>query len=91
MKRERRLTRRERKAKEAQEHSGGHHSHIHCVACGRHIDPGEFTSTPVRANYVRCQHGTKYASCKGCVSRAMALLNEHDRTGRPVQAADAWH
>ena len=90
MKRERRLTRRERKAKEASTGGGGH-SHIHCVACGRHIEPDEFTSSPVRANYVRCQHGTKYAACKACVPQAMALLREHDRTGRPVQAAQVWH
>ena len=90
MKRTKRLTRRERMAQE----SGGTHSHaahIHCVACGRHIDPSEFTKSPISARYLRCQHGTKYAACVPCVPRAMELLSEHDRTGRAVQTADAWH
>ena len=40
MKREKRLTKREKK-----DQSGGGHNHeaghIHCIACGRHINPGE--------------------------------------------------
>jgi len=92
MKRQKRLTRRERKAAETTgEVQQGHAAHIHCVACGRHIDPAEFTRTPTSARYLRCQHGSRYASCTGCVTQAMGLLSEHDRTGQPVQVADAWH
>lgn len=91
MKRDKRLTRRERKAVEAREAPTGHAAHIHCVACGRHIDPSEFTQAPTSARYLRCQHGSRYASCTGCVTQAMGLLSEHDRTGQPVRVADAWH
>ena len=90
MKRQKRLTRRERKAAQGGE-SQRHDAHIHCVACGRHIDPAEFTKSPVSARYLRCQHGSSYASCVSCVSQAMELLNEHDRTGQPVRPAQAWH
>jgi hypothetical protein len=93
MKRTKRLTKRERKAQEAAVPSGHEHSgaHIHCVACGRHLDQSEFTSTPVKASFLRCQHGTRYASCKPCVKRAMELIATHDRTGQDVQAAQIWH
>ena len=91
MKREKRLTRRERKAAGGSDAATGNAAHIHCVACGRHIDPSEFTRTPTSARYLRCQHGSRHASCTGCVSQAMELLQEHDRTGEPVRSAAAWH
>lgn len=91
MKRQKRLTRRERKAADVGGAQMGDSAHIHCVACGRHINPAEFTATPTSARYLRCQHGSRYASCTGCVTQAMGLLSEHDRTGQPVRVADAWH
>lgn len=91
MKRQKRLTRRERKAAEGNVGSSGPQPHIHCVQCGRHIDPGEFTKSPISARYLRCQHGSRYAACTGCVNQAMQLLSEHDRTGQPVRVAPAWH
>lgn len=94
MKREKRLTKRERKAQGGG--GGGHnhdhdHHHIHCVACGRHLDPEEFTASPSTARILRCQHGSQFASCTGCVARSQELLDTHDRTGQPVQSAAAWH
>lgn len=96
MKREKRLTKRERKAADAQSNPGsGHthdhdHQHIHCIACGRHIDPNEF-ETPATATIVTCEHGSNFPSCVGCVTPSKALLAEHDRTGKPVKTAGAWH
>ena len=94
MKREKQLTKREKKAlkpgRPQPAAAGGHDHHIHCVACGLHLDPSQFDA-PATATYVRCQHGSQWAACAGCVPRAKELLAEHDRTGRPVQAAGAWH
>jgi hypothetical protein len=84
-----RLTKRERKA--AAGDSAHTHEHIHCVACGVHLDGSQFTATPSTARWVRCQHGTRFAACEGCVSEAMRLLDEHDRSGQPVDAAPAFH
>jgi hypothetical protein len=93
MKRAKTLTKKERKAAAGNPGaSAGHaHGHIHCVSCGRHLDPAEFTGSPVSARFVRCQHGSKFACCVGCTVRAQALLDEHDRTGKPVESAAAWH
>lgn len=91
MKREKRLTKRERKALDGPAQPKKDAPHIHCVACGRHIDPSEFTKSPVNANWIRCAHGTKYASCTGCVEGARVRLATHDRTGKPVEVAPAWH
>jgi hypothetical protein len=99
MKREKRLTKRERKAQQpprpqvttrAAQPRGGGEQHIHCVACGRHLDPG-FFDPPATAGYVRCAHGSTFAACVTCTDRAQELLAEHDRTGQPVKAAAAWH
>jgi hypothetical protein len=90
MKREKRLTKRERKAAEG----GGHahdHQHIHCISCGRHIDPGEFSGSPPTAKIIACQHGSKFPTCAACVQNSQQLLDEHDRTGQPVKTAGAWH
>lgn len=90
MKREKRLTKRERKAVAATgKPHADHDHHIHCVACGRHLDDAEFESGV--ATTVSCAHGTSFPSCAGCVTPAKALLAEHDRTGQPVKSAEAWH
>lgn len=90
MKRQKRMTKREKKASEG----GGHqhqHQHIHCIACGRHLDPDEFSASPPTANIIACQHGSKFPVCSDCVEAGKRLLAEHDRTGQPVKTADAWH
>ena len=92
MKRKPKLTKRERKALSpnpapAQQQ----HKHIHCVACGVHLDPAEFEGLAPSATTVRCQHGSNFASCTGCVERTKQLLADHDRTGQPVRTASAWH
>jgi hypothetical protein len=50
MKKKKRLTKRERKELEGKK--GGAPRHIHCIACGRHLDPGEFTASPVTAKHI---------------------------------------
>ena len=90
-KREKRLTKKERK--EQSGGGGGHHdhTHIHCVACGRHIDPKEFEATPPSAMVIVCQHKSQFASCTGCEGTSRYLVAEHDRTNKPVNAAPAYH
>lgn len=92
MKREKRLTKREKKAISGggQPHEHNHEQHIHCVACGRHLDAVEFED-PSTAKVIACQHGSRFPSCVGCETRTKALLAEHDRTGQPVKTASAWH
>jgi len=91
MKREKKLTKRERKALQEGNRPSQNAPHIHCVHCGRHIDPGEFTKSPISANFIKCAHGTKYACCSGCIEGARARLDEHDRSGNAVKIAPAWH
>jgi hypothetical protein len=91
MKKAKRLTKKERKALAPAPAKDTNAPHIHCVGCGRHISPDDFSRSPIRANWLRCAHGTKYASCSGCVTQSMQRLADHDRTGTPVQAAAAWH
>ena len=91
MRREKRLTKREKKAQTPGGNHAHDHQHIHCVACGRHIDPGEFGASPPNAVFLRCEHGSRFPACAGCQDRGRQLLAEHDRTGRPVAAAAAWH
>lgn len=92
MKREKRLTKREKK-----EQSGGgggghaHQGHIHCVACGRHIDPGEFEAAAPTAMLITCQHQSRFPACTDCEVTARYLVEEHDRTGKPINAAAAYH
>lgn len=93
MKREKKLTKRERKAQNAAPAGAAghdHHQHIHCIACGRHIDEEEL-ETGGKATVVTCAHGSSFAACVTCEAKAQALLDEHDRTGKPVQVANAWH
>lgn len=91
MKREKRLTKRERKAlapaRPAQPHE---HKHIHCVACGKHLDPEEFLAQG-SATWIQCLHKSRFATCIECIEISKRLLAEHDRTGQPVQSAQAWH
>jgi hypothetical protein len=92
MKRQKRLTRREKKAESpGPRPPAGEGQHIHCIACGRHIDPAEFESSPATAVTVRCDHGSTFATCVGCAVQAESLVAEHDRTGQPVKTAAAWH
>lgn len=93
MQRQKKLTKRERKAlaptpRRSTEHA---HQHIHCIACGRHIDPPEFTVPPVTATYITCDHGTQFPSCVSCSVQSEMLVQAHDRTNTPVKAARAWH
>ena len=92
MKREKRVTKRERKAM-APPRPGGQGAqtqHIHCIACGRHLDPAEF-SAPTTARMLRCLHGSTFPSCVECEARSTELIAIHDRTGQSVQTASAWH
>jgi hypothetical protein len=93
MKREKRLTKRERKANDPGFRPGprGNNQHIHCVACGRHIDPAELASSPPSATWITCDHGSRFASCVGCMQEAQKRIDEHDRSGQPISAAQAWH
>lgn len=92
MKRKPTLTKRERKAlapaRPAQPASN--HGHIHCIACGKHLDPADFDA-PATATVITCDHGSQFPSCVRCMPKSMALVQEHDRTGQPVQVAQAWH
>lgn len=101
MKREKKLTKKERQALSGKGPTGakgpgggggggGENQHIHCVGCGRHLDPNEF-DPPATATLVKCAHGSTFASCTGCTTKSQALLDEHDRTGQPVKAASVWH
>jgi hypothetical protein len=92
VKREKQLTKRERKLLKAPADSDRPPpgDHIHCVACGRHIDHAEL-DPPVRAVMLRCQHKSLFAACTGCAKKARELLAEHDRTGEPVEQVAAWH
>ena len=100
MKREKRLTKREAKAlrgpspaaRPAQAAGGGHdhNKHIHCIACGKHLDPSSF-GEPNGATFTRCDHGSDFPHCVACADKAKALIVEHDRSGKPVQTASAWH
>lgn len=65
------------------------HQHIHCIACGRHLDQEQFAAKT--AVVVTCEHGSRFPSCKDCEEASQALLAEHDKTGQPVRAASAWH
>jgi ribosomal protein L32 len=93
MKREKRLTKKERKAQTpTQAGAGGHQhqGHIHCIACGKHLDAETF-GEPDGAEFIRCEHGSDFPSCIGCHDKSKAMIAEHDRTNKPVQKAAAWH
>ena len=88
--REKRLTKREKKAQNPGSHSH-EQQHIHCISCGRHIDPQEFESIPPTGIVITCQHGSRFPSCSACEIDSRARVEEHDRTGQPPRMAGAWH
>jgi hypothetical protein len=88
--RQKRLTKREKKAQSPGAHQH-EHQHIHCIACGRHLDPEEFESAPATALVITCQHGSQFPACAACEVEARARVAEHDRTGQPPRMANAWH
>jgi len=104
MKREKRITKREAKAlnrgpsgtpkasaKAATTSARHDHAkHIHCISCGKHLDPSTF-GEPDGASFTRCDHGTDFPHCNACADKAKALIVEHDSSGKPVQTAAAWH
>jgi hypothetical protein len=93
MKRKPQLTKKERTALRRAEAPAGavtDGKHIHCIACGIHLDPAQFKA-PATATMLRCQHGSTFPSCVGCAESSNRLLEEHDKTGQAVQSADAWH
>jgi hypothetical protein len=93
MKRKPKLTKREKKAltpRAAQPTAEHQHQHIHCIACGRHLDEGDF-EPPATATIITCDHGSNFPSCVKCMPQSMALVKEHDRTNTPVRVAQAWH
>ena len=88
--RQKRLTKREKKAQDPGAHQH-EHQHIHCIACGRHLDQEEFESTPPTAIVITCQHRSQFPACAACEVEARARVAEHDRTGQPPRMANAWH
>jgi hypothetical protein len=91
MKRTKRLTKRERKSLDPARPAAAQNQHIHCIACGRHINPDEFASTPATATFVECDHGERFASCSSCLFESERLIAEHDKSGKPIAQAAAWH
>jgi hypothetical protein len=89
MQRKKRLTKRERK--DLSPSAPQQQAHIHCIACGRHLDPQEFTAAPPTANYLICEHQSRFPACVDCEVVARGLIADHDRTGKPIQQAAAWH
>jgi hypothetical protein len=96
MKREKRLTKKERKATgPAQIQPAGagaqqNHGHIHCIACGKHLDAEMFGEADGAA-FLRCDHGSDFPACIACEAKAKELIAEHDRTNKPIKKAAAWH
>ena len=93
MKRKPQLTKREKKAmappRPAQPAPQGG-GHIHCVACGKHLDPNDFEA-PATATTITCDHGSQFPSCVKCMVKSTALVQEHDASNQPVRSATAWH
>lgn len=92
MKRKPKLTKRERKAlaPARPQAAGGGHAHIHCIACGRHLDDADFEA-PATATTITCDHGSTFPTCVKCMPQSKVLVAEHDRTGQAVRSANAWH
>ena len=89
--RQKRLTKREKKATSPERAHSHEHRHIHCIACGKHLDPEAFEASPPGALYLNCQHGSAFPSCASCEVESKFRLAEHDRTGQAVKMAQAWH
>ena len=90
MQRTKRLTKRERKDLTPRV-ANPQAAHIHCIACGRHLDAEEFSAASPSASYLICDHGSRFPACTSCEITARGLIAEHDRTGKPVSQAQAWH
>lgn len=92
MKRVKRPTKRERRDLDPNRPvSGQNQKHIHCIACGRHIEESEFNTFPPQSLNLTCEHKHDFPCCSGCQVTARYLILEHERTGNPVQAARNWH
>ena len=94
MKRKPKQTKREKKAlagpRPARQETPKGTGHIHCVACGKHLNESDFEA-PAVATTITCDHGSKFASCTKCLTKSIALVKEHDVGNTPVRAATAWH
>ena len=93
MKRKPKLTKREKKAAAGGPKPAGaqhEHQHIHCIACGKHLDGADF-EPPATATTITCDHGSTFPTCVKCMTRSMALVKEHDQNNQPVKVAAAWH
>lgn len=91
MKKEKRLTKAEKKALSGVVRKPAEEQHIHCIACGRHLDAQEFDGPMATATVLYCQHRSGFPSCVKCAPMSQVLLDEHDRSGNAVQPAAAWH
>ncbi len=93
MKRKAKLTKRERKAlgppRPAQQ-AGTNSGHIHCIACGKHLEPTDFEA-PAVATTITCDHGSQFPTCVKCMVKSTALVKEHDASNAPVKSATVWH
>jgi hypothetical protein len=69
---------------------GQHKQHIHCIACGKHLDEADFEA-PATATTITCDHGSTFPTCVKCMPKSMALVKEHDENNQPVKVAAAWH
>ena len=94
MKRKPMLTKREKKAlappRPARQAAPSGHGHIHCIACGKHLDPNDF-EPPAVATTITCDHGSQFPTCVKCMVKSTALVKEHDASNQPVRSATAWH
>jgi hypothetical protein len=95
MNRKPKLTKREKKAlapaRPAQQRTAPtNQGHIHCIACGKHLDETEFDA-PATATTITCDHGSRFPSCTKCLAKSTALVKEHDASNKPVRSALAWH
>ena len=94
MKRQPKLTKREKKAlsppRPARPATPTGHGHIHCIACGKHLDESDFEA-PAVATVITCDHGSKFPTCTKCLTKSVSLVKEHDASNQPVRSATAWH
>lgn len=92
MKRAKQLTKRERKALAGPRPAAppADTKHIHCIACGKHLDEADFEA-PATATTITCEHGSTFPTCVKCVPKSTQLVKEHDETNQPVKVAGAWH
>lgn len=87
------LTKREKKALEPKRPSGQAatgNGHIHCIACGKHLNESDFEA-PAVATTIVCDHGSRFPTCTMCLMKSTALVKEHDATSSPIRSATAWH